>query len=357
MTRYLDRGGRTRSRVVTLLLVLALAAAACGSGDDPSADSTSSTTTSSTTTTSSITTTTTPVEVIDCTSVPTGVTDLVLVAGGAEHDVRVYVPTTFDGGSRMPLVLNFHGFSSNGRQQAGLTGYEDLAEQEGFVVVQPTGVPSSGDPYGRNSWELADFDDPGKDDLAFANALLDLLITDWCVDESSVYATGMSGGGLFTSRLVCDMADRIAAASSVAALAYSDSCDPERAVPFMAIHGTEDDRVPFDGDLTGTWFENEVFAQVLFSEPMPDQFAEFAAVMGCDPQGERVQQSTDIYATTYRGCDDDVPLVFYEVVDGGHAWPSSPFADVLTGFQGYITFEIDATADSWAFFEQHTLEG
>ena len=66
-------------------------------------------------------------------------------------------------------------------------------------------------------------------------------------------------------------------------------------------------------------------------------------------------RSTDVVATTYTGCDDDVPLVFHEVVDGGHTWPSSPLADMLTEFQGYITFDIDATADSWAFFEQHTL--
>jgi poly(3-hydroxybutyrate) depolymerase len=98
-----------------------------------------------------------------------------------------------------------------------------------------------------------------------------------------------------------------------------------------------------------------LLGQVLFSEPLPDQFALFAQAMGCDPEGERVQQSADIFATTYTGCDDDVPLVFYEVVGGGHAWPCSPLADVLTGFQGYISFDIDATSDSWAFFEQHTL--
>jgi polyhydroxybutyrate depolymerase len=292
---------------------------------------------------------------VDCASVPTGVSELVLDAGGAEHDVRVYVPTTYDGRSEPPLVLNFHGFASNGQQQAAVTGYEDLAEEEGFVVTHPTAVPASTDESSRNSWELADIDDPAKDDVAFANELLDLLIDEYCVDETQVYATGMSGGGLFTSRLVCDMSDRIAAASSVAGLAYSESCDPARPVPFMANHGTEDDRVPFDGDLTGTWFEDEEFARVLFSEPIPDQFARFAEAMGCDPEGDRVQQSTDIFATTYTGCDDDVPLVFYEVVNGGHVWPSSPLADMLTDFQGYITFDIDATADSWAFFEQHTL--
>jgi polyhydroxybutyrate depolymerase len=321
-------------------------ASACSSGGSANDDAASTTAPSATDT-----------EVpVDCAPVPTGVSELVLDAGGAEHDVRVYVPTTHDGRSELPLVVNFHGFGSNGQQQAAVTGYEGLAEGEGFIVAHPTAVPASTDESSRNSWELADRDDPAKDDLAFTNELLDLLIEEYCVDETRVYATGMSGGGLFTSRLVCDMSDRIAAASSVAALAYSESCDPARPVPFMAIHGTEDDRVPFDGDLTGTWFENEAFAQMLFAEPMPDQFAQFAETMGCEPEGERVQQSTDIFATTYTGCDNDVPLVFYEVVNGGHAWPSSPLADMLTGFQGYITFDIDATADSWAFFEQHTLQ-
>jgi polyhydroxybutyrate depolymerase len=349
MTIPAKRPDRRRRRLVGLALAVAVVAAACGAGSE---DASHATTTAAPTTA--------PAAAEDasvyCPSVPTGVSEFVLDAGGAEHDVRVYVPTTFDGSSELPLVLNFHGFGSNGQQQAEVTGYEDLAEEEGFIVAHPTGVPASGDENNRNSWEAADADDPAKDDLAFTNELLDLLIEDYCVDDNRVYATGMSGGGLFTSRLVCDMSDRIAAASSVAALAYSDSCDPAQPVPFMAIHGTEDDRVPFDGDLIDTWFEDEEFAQTLFSEPIPEQFAEFAEVMGCDPEGERVQQSKDIVATTYSGCDDEVPLVFYEVVDGGHAWPSSPLAERLTGFQGYITFEIDATADSWAFFEQHTLE-
>ncbi len=343
-----------RRRIACVLLAAVLTASACGDGGETESGTNSPTSVTAPSTTA-------PPAVadaeasVDCASVPTGVSELVLDAGGAEHDVRVYVPTNYDGRSELPLVLSFHGFGSNGPQQAALTGYEDLAEEEGFIVAHPTAVPASTDESGRNSWELADVDDPAKDDLAFANELLDLLIEQYCVDEARVYATGMSGGGLFTSRLVCDLSDRIAAASSVAALAHSETCDPAQPVPFMAIHGTEDDRVPFDGDLTGTWFEDQEFAQVLFSEPIPDQFAKFAEAMGCDLEGERVQQSTDIFVTTYTGCDDDVPLSFYEVVDGGHAWPSSPLAAVLTDFQGYITFEIDATADSWAFFEQHTL--
>ncbi len=301
---------------------------------------------------------------IGCASVPRGMTEFVLDAGGAEHDVRIYMPSAISEESQLPLVMNFHGLGSNGDQQAAFTGYEVLAEQEGFIVVHPTGVPSSTDDQRRNSWETLSMDDQGKDDFVFVHELLDLLIEDYCVDASRVYATGMSGGGLFTSQLVCAMSDRIAAAVSVAALHFSESCKPDAGVPFMAIHGTDDPTVPFDGDFTGTRFEGESFAELLFSTPIPDQFAQFAAVMGCEPKGERAKTSTDIVTTTYTGCDDGVPLVFHKIVGGGHAWPSSPLtqpgsplADQLRQLQGYSTFDIDATGDGWAFFEQHARAG
>lgn len=297
---------------------------------------------------------------LKCTGVSTGVSEFVLDAGGAVHDVRVYTPEKFDGSGKLPLVINFHGFGSMGSQQAMFTGYESLAEKEGFIVVHPTAVPSSTDVQRRNSWETLATDDPKKDDFAFANVLLDLLIDDFCVDATKVYATGMSGGGIFTSQLVCVMSDRIAAAVSVAAIYFPDSCEPAKPVPFMVIHGTDDPTVPFDGDLTGTRFESEPFARLLFSIPIPDQFAQFARVMGCNPEGERVRTSNDIFTTTYSGCSDNILMVFHEVAGGGHSWPSSPLAEPtspvfqqLEQLQGYTTFDIDATADAWAFFARH----
>ncbi len=349
-----DRPRRRRLSVAGMILATSLVVAACGGGDEAASESASSTAPPATVDVPAV---------VDCPAVPTGVSQFVLDAGGAEHDVRVYVPTTYDGGSELPLVMNFHGFGSTGDQQAAFTGYEELAEEEGFIVVHPTAVPSSTDEQGRNAWESLATDDPGKDDFEFTDELLDLLIADYCVDATRVYATGMSGGGLFASQLVCEMSDRLAAAVSVAAIYFPASCDPAEAVPFMAIHGTDDPTVPFDGDLAGTRFEAEAFAQLLFSTPIPDQFAEFARVMGCDLEPERIQTSTDVFTTTYSGCDDGVPMVFQEVVGGGHAWPSSPFTEPdspvvgqLTQLQGYSTFDLDATADAWAFFQKHTRD-
>ena len=71
--------------------------------------------------------------------------------------MRVFVPSSY-AGQRLPTVLDWHGLGSNGVEQAVFSGYEELAESEGFIVVHPTGVPAPGDT--SNSWELADFQDP-----------------------------------------------------------------------------------------------------------------------------------------------------------------------------------------------------
>ena len=118
-----------------------------------------------------------------CDDVPVGVTERLVSAGGADHPVRIYVPSMF-AGQALPVVLNWHGLGSTGADQAAYTGYEALAESAGFIVVHPTGVPAPGS--NLNSWELADGQDLNRDDVAFANALIDVLIDDWCADATRV---------------------------------------------------------------------------------------------------------------------------------------------------------------------------
>jgi polyhydroxybutyrate depolymerase len=283
-----------------------------------------------------------------------GVNEVTLTAGGADHPVRVFVPSAF-AGEPLPTVLNWHGLGSTGPEQAVYTGYEDLAEAEGFIVVHPTGVPGSGDT--RNSWELADFQDPNRDDVAFANALIDMVVDEWCADASRVYSTGMSNGGFFTARLVCEVADRIAAASSIAGTYHPDDCTPARSVPYLAFHGTDDLVVPFDGGGESVLLtDDDPVLRAFFEQVMPDEFAEFAADAGCTLDPTETDVGDEVIRYDYPDCDGGVPLAFFEVTGGGHTWPSSPLAEAQEGALGYTTADVDATADSWAFFQQHALD-
>lgn len=359
-----------RFRPSVLVLALVLLAAGCSSdGDETAADDSTVEESSSTTeaeaeaevettqadaATTELETTTAPAGSDGC-QVDIGIGRISSEAGGPIQGAQVYVPTTFDG-TLWPVVINWHGLGSDGPQQALFTDYEALAEREGFIVVHPTGTPGPGD--SRNSWELIQLDVPNRDDVAFANDVIDQLIADFCVDESRVYSTGMSNGGFFTSRLLCDMADRIAAGVSVAGLSHPDECEPSRAVPFMAFHGTADEVVPFAGGQSSLVEDNatEGFAD-FFAQVMPDEFAEFAADFGCEPDPEVSDVGVETIRYDYVGCDDDVPLIFYEVTEGGHTWPNSPLGPLLLDSLGYTTTDVDATADGWAFMSQFSLEG
>jgi polyhydroxybutyrate depolymerase len=274
-----------------------------------------------------------------CASLTRGVSEFTLDAGGGVHDVRIYIPETISS-DPAPTVLNWHRLGLNGPAQATFTGYEALAEVEGFIVVHATGLD--------NSWELAQFDIEERDDLAFTDALIDTVVADWCADTSRIYSTGMSNGGLFTSDLVCNRSTRIAAAASIAGTTHAPTCSPERAVPYIAFHGTADSVVPFDGDEPSTLLP-PAGVDALIDDTTPAEFAEFAADAGCALEPTRVEETDEVIRYDYAGCDDDVPMAFYEIVGGDHTWPSSPLSDAT------VTQDIDATADAWAFMSQHAL--
>ncbi|MFK7920074.1 MAG: PHB depolymerase family esterase [Ilumatobacter sp.] len=283
-----------------------------------------------------------------CASLAPGVTEFTLEAGGAARDVRIFVPSVA-ASDPAPVVLNWHGLGSNGPEQAAYTGYEELAEAEGFIAVHATGVEVDG----RNSWELSVSDTAERDDLAFADALIDEVVAEWCADPARVYSTGMSNGGLFTSELVCNRSTRFAAAASVAGTTHPPTCAPERAVPYISFHGTADFVVPFDGEDPSTLLSPEG-VDALIDDSTPGEFAEFAADAGCAPEPTIVEETDEVTRFDYLGCDDGVPMAFYEIAEGGHTWPASPLADALADF-GYFTQDVDATVDAWAFMSQHSL--
>ena len=383
---------RTQSnRLCAVLGSMALVVSAC-SGDDDAADSPASTaadaagattvTTADSTTTSAPTgetetgetetsetasgeTADEPTE-INCPGLTPGQTLLQLDVQGVAYDVRVHVPETYTGtaDAPAPVVINWHWLGSDGFQQATYSGYEDLAETEGFLTVHPTGPPIPGSD--QNAWDLALLTseqmadigvDPGnRDDLAMAGQLIDTLVADWCVDPGRVYSTGLSNGGFFTARLICEMGDRIAAAVVVAGLTHAEDCEPAAAVPLLAYHGTDDAIVPYEG---GT--DRELPPQAppevaaLFDQTIAGEFAQFADSFGCAAEPITENPTAEVTAYRYDDCDNGrFAITLFEIAGGGHTWPGSPLGLVLGPLLGETTYDVDATADGWTYMQTFT---
>jgi polyhydroxybutyrate depolymerase len=276
-----------------------------------------------------------------------------LTVAGADRRYLLSVPTAHDGSAPLPVVFDFHGFMEGAEVHALLSQYSALADEVGFVVVFPHGT---GDPVG---WDTSP-DAATNDDLTYFDAVLEQVAGELCIDESRVYATGLSQGAMFTSLLVCQRADVLAAVAPVAGITHDDACAPSRPVPMVSFHGTEDPILLFNGgvDVSAIPGFGEPDAPTTTAAPVdldgegyPANVAAFAADNGCEPDAEDAELTAEVVHRTYR-CPSGADVELYIVVGGGHTWPASEFSRSISDIVGMTTFDIDATRDAWEFMRQ-----
>jgi polyhydroxybutyrate depolymerase len=112
------------------------------------------------------------------------------------------------------------------------------ANQQGIAVLYPTGRAGS-------MWQIADYF--GTSDVQLVSDLLDRVLATGCFDQNRISITGVSNGAGFAVRMACKLPSRFAAVVAVAAgFRALDACPATRA-SFLAIHGSADIVVPFNG--------------------------------------------------------------------------------------------------------------
>lgn len=172
--------------------------------------------------------------------------DFVLVHDGLLRFYEVHVPPGHDGLTAAPLVLDFHGFSSNSGQQQAISGFRQKSDEEGFVVAWPQGfgvLPSWNAETCCGDADLFDLDDVG-----LAVAIVQDLSSRTAIDAQRVYATGLSNGGALAHLIGCDAADVFAAVAPVSfplPTFFVSSCRPSRPMPVQHFHGFQDVVVPY----------------------------------------------------------------------------------------------------------------
>lgn len=283
--------------------------------------------------------------------------DRTIDVGGITRRYLMTIPEQRDTTEPMPVVFDFHGLMEGADIHSKMTGYSQLAQEEGFVVVFPEGT---GDPV---RWDTSG-DPSANADLAFFDALLAEVGDTACIDTSRVYATGLSNGAMFTSYLVCERSEVIAAAAPVAGVTDVEPCPAEEPVPLFAIHGTADPILLFNGGVDASALHAIVDPDAqpgttakpsvdLDGEGYPAAVRAFAARNGCDPEPVDTQVGTEVTRRTYE-CPPGGEVEFFIVEGGGHSWPSSEFSRSIEAIVGHTTFDIDATRDAWEFMSRFT---
>jgi len=268
-----------------------------------------------------------------------------LTSGGEQRRYLLYVPDSYDPSTPAPLVISIHGFAEWPAHQQQISRWNDLADENGFLVVYPMGTSFP------LRWRVSS--EPGtspdlEQDVAFISDLIDYLEGQYNLDPARIYANGLSNGGGMTFVLACKLSERIAAIGSVAGaqLLPWDECTPSRPVPAIVFHGNADPIVPFEGGPSRS-----------FDIPFPrvDEWVQTLAERnGCGSEPQSLPAAGDANGMHYTGCEQDADVIYYTIDGGGHTWPGGdPLPEWITG---YTTGDIDATRLMWDFFQQHPLE-
>jgi polyhydroxybutyrate depolymerase len=264
-----------------------------------------------------------------------------LQANGERH-YELFVPSDTPG---LPLVVALHGNGGTGRQMERFTSFDGVAAREQFLVAYPDAI---GHHWNDGRPEL----DSGVDDVAFIASLIDEVALEHAIDRTRVYITGASNGAMMTYRLGCDLADRIAAIAPVIGnLPATITCAPRAPLSVLAINGTDDPLVPYDGGSVAHGRGN-----VLSAALSTDAFARAAGCLGAtptvaEPDVDRADGSRT--RRTRYTCPAPIAVELITLDGAGHTWPGGPqYLPRLV--IGGTSRDFDGAERIWEFFNQHT---
>lgn len=291
------------------------------------------------------------------TALSSGRHDLTIMSGGVEREAVYYVPSSYDGKRKLPLVFDFHGSNSHPDGQLNRSHWDEVAEREGFMVMALQGS-LDGSFEGSHAWNVPGVNplpgvstDNGLDEPRFIKDAVQHAKDNFCVDPARVYATGYSGGGRMLSQFICNGNPEFAAAGFVMGLRAgypeqedgvwrprADSCKPSKPISIIAFSGLKDDVNPFSGGGKPYWQYGGKVA-----------LGRWAELNGCNMK-PMTSEGDKLSVSTYSACRNEASVTSYVIADAGHAWPSQRVRFQLASTGDEPMREVDTTGRMWEFF-------
>ena len=267
---------------------------------------------------------------------------------GQNRSFIVYVPSTYDGSTQVPIVFNFHGGAGT---SSDFINYENdmrpIADTANFIAVYPQAAVDPTD--GSNSWLHKT--PTTHNDVNFIEAIIDTLSSNYNIDNDRIYACGYSEGGLFSYELGCRLNNRIASFASVSGSMLTESyrldngfgsCSPIHPTAVLLIPGTSDGSFHsmYNGfqpyylsvnDITTYWssHNNTDLNPTITNVPNTN-----------NSDGSTVEKRI------WENGDNCVAVQELKVINGGHDWPGS------SG-----NMDINASQEIWKFLSKYNVNG
>jgi len=273
-----------------------------------------------------------------------------LTFNGVRRSYLIEVP---EGLGPLPVVVLLHGGTEDAEQVWRQTSLPTLAQSEDFIVVAPNAVNRH---WNDGRGTVLGGTASTADDVGFLKQVIADVVAQDGGDSKAVFMVGASNGGFMTMYFACQAPGLLRAAS----YAISDLPVTEQSkcgatpMPWLAMNGTADPIVPFEGMKAGT-IENGVAQPELLSAEATFDF--WAARDHC---GEFISKETlphlspgDPTSAEERVCKgtDGLPSIEYVFHGGGHSWPNLQYGPFIQQVIGDSNQDVDAGQAIWSFFK------
>jgi polyhydroxybutyrate depolymerase len=256
----------------------------------------------------------------------------VITAGDANRSYLVAEPP--EGTPVSAIVMSLHGTSSTAEGQARLSGFGQLAQTAGAVVVFPQAIQPIRAGY---EWD-------SSYDVDYIAGLATELLSRHRTLHGRVILTGMSGGARMSSHFAGVHPELVQAVGAVAGL-RSPVIALQRPVPILAFHGTKDRINPYGGSGTQRW-----------NESVPDAARAWALANGISGPPTEVAVSPTLTRSTYGAEGERGEVTLWTSRGAGHSWPGGHLGLRLSLYLGRTSKEIDASSSIWEFGLRHAAD-
>ncbi len=275
-------------------------------------------------------------------------TTINITVDNRDRSFLLYKPKGYNNAGSVPMIFVNHGGQSTAQGIMQVADFRPIADRDKFVVIYPQGY--------QNSWNdgrPTTANQLGVDDVNFFRQMCNYAVANLSVDNSKIYVTGLSNGGFMTSRIGCELSDRIAAVAVVGA-SYEqgiyNSCSPTKAVPTIIIQGTLDPFVLFNGGLVSPGAGGIAVSH-------SQAISKLVTINNCSTVPtitnlpDIANDGTTISETKYINATTTNEVVSYTVNNGGHTWPQGLQYLPETTI-GKTSQDMNANEVIWTFFKR-----
>jgi feruloyl esterase len=141
-----------------------------------------------------------------------------------------HVPPGLD--AKPALVVALHGCTQSARDYAVGTGWCDVADRHGFVVIYPE-QQSSNNPKNCFSWFVPADTARGGGEALSIRQMIEKAVSEFGIDQRRIFITGLSAGGAMASVMLAAYPEVFAGGAIIGGLPYGSASNVQEAFDAM----------------------------------------------------------------------------------------------------------------------------